>query len=78
MKTYIVKIDDIPLFVEASATYRIEDELPLGVPPVKEWNVNIKGVYCEQHNIGGLLKTDITVNIVQSIISQEEQLLQGK
>ena len=26
MKTYIVKIDNIPLFVEANATYRIEDE----------------------------------------------------
>lgn len=78
MKTYIVKMDNIPLFVEANATYRIEDELPLGVPPVKEWTVNIEGVYCEQYNIKNLLKTDITADIAQNIISQEEQLLQGE
>ena len=78
MKTYMVKVDDIPLFVEASATYRIEDELPLGVPPVKEWTVNIEGVYCEQYNISSLLKADVTANIVQNIISQEERGLQGK
>ena len=78
MKTYMVKVDDIPLFVEASTNYRIEDELPLGVPPVKEWNVNIKGVYCEQYNIGDLLKTDVLANIAQDIIRQEEQRLQGQ
>ena len=78
MKTYVVNVDNIPLFVEANATYRIEDELPLGVPPVKEWNVNIKGVYCEQYNISGLLKTEVTVSIVQDIIRQEEQGLQSQ
>ena len=76
MKTYVVKINDIPLFVEANATYRIEDELPLGVPPVKEWSVNIEGVYCEQYNIKNLLKADVTADIAQNIVSQEEQRLQ--
>lgn len=78
MKTYMVKIDNIPLFVEANATYRIEDELPLGVPPVKEWSVNIEGIYCEQYNIKNLLKADVTADIARNIVSQEEQRFQDQ
>lgn len=76
MKTYVVKIADVPLFVKAIATYSVEYELPLGVPLAKEWTVSIKRVCCEKHNIKRLLKPDIMADIAQNIIDQEEQSLQ--
>lgn len=72
MKTYVVKIADIPLFVKAKVTYSVEDELPLGVPLAKEWTVRIERVCCERHNIKNLLKADIMADIAQNIIDQEE------